>query len=61
MNMSIRARGTGLLSTPLHDQSMPVPGAMPTDRKVARRDNGNAEEPQPRERQYVPNMPVHRI
>jgi hypothetical protein len=45
----------------MHDQSMPVPGAMPSDRKVARRD-ANGEEPQPREqnnagRQYVLSLP----
>jgi hypothetical protein len=49
---------------PLHDQSMPVPGAVPSDRRVDRRD-ANAEEPQPRERgssqgnrQYVLSLPL---
>jgi hypothetical protein len=47
----------------MHDQSMPVPGAMPSDRKDARRD-ANGEEPRPREReqnntgrQYVLSLP----
>jgi hypothetical protein len=44
---------------PMHDQSMPVPGAMPSDRKVSRRGNGAAEEePAQRERrQYVLTLP----
>jgi hypothetical protein len=67
MNMnsrSIRARGYGP-STPLHDQSLPGTGATPSDRKVNRRDNGNAEEPRSRERgsnqgnrQYVLTLPA---
>jgi hypothetical protein len=67
MNMPnmIRARGYGP-ATPLHDQSLPTPpSAMPTDRRVGRRDNGN-EAPQPREReqnnasgrQYVLSLPA---
>jgi hypothetical protein len=60
----IRARGSGLLSTPFRDQSISTPSGAspPSDRKVARRDNG--EEPQPRERennaggrQYVLTLP----
>jgi hypothetical protein len=64
MSMSnvIRARGVGP-STPMHDQSLPVPGAMPTDRQVNRRDNGAGEEPAQREqnnagRQYILTLPA---
>jgi hypothetical protein len=62
----IRARGYGP-STPLHDQALPGTGTSPsppTDRKVARRDNGAAEEPRPREqnnaggRQYILTLPA---
>jgi len=53
VNMSrvIRARGVGP-AMPMHDQSLPGTGTMPSDRKVARRDAGNAEEPQLKERKY---------
>jgi hypothetical protein len=37
---------------PMHDQSLPGTGTMPSDRKVTRRDAGNAEEPQLKERKY---------
>jgi hypothetical protein len=47
---------------PMHDQSLPGPGAMPTDRKATRRDNGNAEEPQRKEgegkRVYCLSLPA---
>ena len=59
MNMnsrSIRARGYGP-ATPLHDQALPGTGTLPSDRKDARRD-ANAEEPQPRARQYVLSLPA---
>jgi hypothetical protein len=36
----------------MHDQSLPGTGTTPSDRKVNRRDNGNAEEPQLKERKY---------
>jgi hypothetical protein len=34
----------------MHDQSLPGTGTMPSDRKAGRRDAGNAEEPQLKER-----------
>ena len=52
MNTSrvIRARGYGP-ATPMHDQSLPGTGTMPSDRKAGRRDASTAEEPRLKERE----------